>query len=77
MTLQDLCTYANEHLRGELGRGTLLSTDTYKLLHTPNRDRYARGWVKNEPGAEIPHTVYWHNGSNTMWPIGSAQSPQR
>ena len=30
-------------------------------------DRYACGWVKKEPNAEIPHTVYWHNGSNTMW----------
>ena len=23
--------------------------------------------MKKEPSAEIPYTVYWHNGSNTMW----------
>jgi CubicO group peptidase (beta-lactamase class C family) len=67
MTLRDLCTYANEHLRGELGKGTLLSADTYKLLHTPELDDYACGWVKEEPTVKIPHALYWHNGSNTMW----------
>jgi CubicO group peptidase (beta-lactamase class C family) len=67
MTLRDLCTYATEHLRGEQGAGKLLSAETYKLLHAPRLGRYAFGWVKNEPGAGIPHTVYWHNGSNTMW----------
>jgi CubicO group peptidase (beta-lactamase class C family) len=67
MTLKDLCTYATEHLRGELGAGRLLSAETYTLLHTPVLDDYACGWVKNEPNAFIPHTVYWHNGSNTMW----------
>ena len=67
MTLQDLCTYATEHLRGELGKGTLLSAETYTLLHKPELDDYACGWVKVEPSARIPHTHYWHNGSNTMW----------
>ncbi|MEX0936860.1 MAG: serine hydrolase domain-containing protein [Pirellulales bacterium] len=67
MTLRDLCTYANEHLDGELGEGSLLSTESYKLLHTPKLDRYACGWVKKEPTDALPHTVYWHNGSNTMW----------
>ena len=23
--------------------------------------------MKKERSKEIPHTVYWHNGSNTMW----------
>ncbi|NUM54317.1 MAG: beta-lactamase family protein [Candidatus Hydrogenedentes bacterium] len=67
MTLEDLCTYATEHLRGELGQGTLLSAETYKLLHTPELDDYACGWVKKGPTANIPYDVYWHNGSNTMW----------
>ena len=67
MTLSNLCTYATEHLRGDLGEGKLLSAETYKLLHAPELDHYACGWLKNEPSAEIPHTVYWHNGSNTMW----------
>ena len=67
MTLSDLCTYATEHLRGDLGKGKLLSAETYKLLHTPELNHYACGWVRKEPGKEIPYTVYWHNGSNTMW----------
>ena len=67
MTLEDLCTYATEHLRGDCGAGKLLSAETYKQLHAPELHHYACGWVKKEPNAEIPHTVYWHNGSNTMW----------
>jgi CubicO group peptidase (beta-lactamase class C family) len=67
MSLRDLCTYANEHMRGELGEGKLLSGETYRLLHTPELDNYAFGWVKNDPAAVIPFTEYWHNGSNTMW----------
>ncbi|MFT5322570.1 MAG: CubicO group peptidase (beta-lactamase class C family) [Planctomycetaceae bacterium] len=67
MTLNDLCTFATEHLRGDLGAGKLLSAETCKLLHRPELDGYACGWVKKEPDGEIPHTTYWHNGSNTMW----------
>ena len=67
MTLDDLCIYANDHLQGELGDDGLLSTETYKQLHTPELEDYACGWVLKEPSYEIPHKVYWHNGSNTMW----------
>jgi CubicO group peptidase (beta-lactamase class C family) len=67
MTLSDLCKYATEHLRGELGAGTLLTLDTCQRLHKPALDHYAYGWVVKQPTDEIPHTVYWHNGSNTMW----------
>ncbi len=67
MTLGDLCTFATEHLRGDLGNGKFLAADTYKLLHTPGKNHYACGWVRQEPGEDIPHVVYWHNGSNTMW----------
>lgn len=67
MTLADLCTFATEHLRGELGNGKLLSAETYKKLHTPQLQSYACGWVMKPSSEELPHTVYWHNGSNTMW----------
>ncbi|GMU91014.1 MAG: hypothetical protein AMXMBFR4_00720 [Candidatus Hydrogenedentota bacterium] len=67
MTLSDLCTYATEHLRGEHGEGKLLSSETYKFLHTPDLDNYACGWVLYGPTGTIPHAYYWHNGSNTMW----------
>lgn len=67
MTLSDVSKYLTEHLRGELGAGKLLTAETYKRLHTPALNDYACGWVVKEPTYEIPHTMYWHNGSNTMW----------
>jgi CubicO group peptidase (beta-lactamase class C family) len=77
MTLANLCTFAGEHLRGELGTGKLLSPATYKRLHTPKFDHQACGWVKNDPSAEIPCTVYWHNGSNTYWYALVAFAPEK
>jgi CubicO group peptidase (beta-lactamase class C family) len=67
MSLGNLCKYAMEHLRGELGAGKLLTAETYKRLHTPRLQDYACGWVVKQPTHEIHCTVYWHNGSNTMW----------
>jgi CubicO group peptidase (beta-lactamase class C family) len=67
MTLGNLCQYGAEHLRGELGAGKLLAAETCKRLHTPKLHDYACGWVVKQPTSEIPCTVYWHNGSNTMW----------
>jgi CubicO group peptidase (beta-lactamase class C family) len=67
MTLGDLSKYGLEHLHGELGTATLLKPETFKHLHTPRLADYAYGWVLKKPSTRIPHTVYWHNGSNTMW----------
>ena len=65
MTLEDLCKYANEHLRGEQGKDGLLQSATFKKLHQPVLDNYGCGWgvleIPNEP------KMFWHNGSNTMW----------
>ena len=67
MTFDDLCTFAREHLHGELGTGKLLSRETFQSLHAPELDSYACGWLRMGPNASIPYTSYWHNGSNTMW----------
>ena len=67
MSLQNLCTFANDQMLGELGKGKLLSAETYKLLHTPVLNDHACGWIKNRPNANIPYIEYWHNGSNTYW----------
>lgn len=67
MTLNDLCTFATEHLRGKIGESKLLSAETFKLLHTPDLNNYACGWMRNKPSKDLPYTVYWHNGSNTLW----------
>ena len=77
MTLTDLCTYGTEHLRGELGRGKLLTPETYKRLHTPNLENYGYGWVKNNPTVNLPYTTFWHNGSNTMWYVLLAFVPDK
>jgi len=67
MSLKDLCRYADAHMQGELGSSELLSPETWRLLHTPELEDYACGWVKKVPTWKIPQTHYWHNGSNTMW----------
>ena len=67
MTLKDLCTYATEHMRGHLGKGTLLSAETYALLHKPELEDYACGWMLQDSSRAIKQPLYWHNGSNTMW----------
>jgi hypothetical protein len=43
MSLSNLCRYATEHLRGELGQGKLLAAETWKHLHTPQLENYACG----------------------------------
>ncbi|MBA4107813.1 MAG: hypothetical protein C0485_18925 [Pirellula sp.] len=68
MSLPDLCTYAAEHLRGDLGEGQLLSAETYQLLHERDFGPYSSGWIRRLEGDEgHRYTMYWHNGSNTMW----------
>ena len=77
MSLRDLSTYAAEHLRGHLGHGKLLSAETYQRLHKPQLNHYACGWLVKESGANTPHTIYWHNGSNTYWYALVAFIPER
>ena len=69
MSLGDLAKFANEHLCGELGKGELLSADSYKLLHTPVLEDYACGWIVSSDNS------VWHNGSNTMWYAFVAYEP--
>lgn len=66
MTLEDLSTFATEHARGHMGEGLLLSAETYQQLHQTELKEYACGWVEKKL-PDMPYTVYWHNGSNTMW----------
>lgn len=77
MTLRDLCTYASEHLAGQRGGGALLTGGSYHVLQTPELGNYACGWLRNGPTADVPYTVYWHNGSNTMWYAFVAFVPEK
>jgi CubicO group peptidase (beta-lactamase class C family) len=67
LSLDDLAAYVREHMNGEVGAGTLLSTDTYRRLHRAVGDSYALGWVDERPEWAGGERVVWHNGSNTMW----------
>lgn len=67
MTLTDLAVFANDHLQGSRGEGALLTAETYRLLHTPDKDNYAYGWSVFERRNWARGKVIWHNGSNRMW----------
>ncbi|MDX1385568.1 MAG: serine hydrolase domain-containing protein [Thermoanaerobaculia bacterium] len=67
MTIADLAAWGREHLRGERGMGTLLTTETYRRLHRGRGDNYAYGWVDEVPTWSGGRRAVWHNGSNTMW----------
>ena len=67
MTIGDLARYGTAHLDGEYGSDPiLLSQSSWRRLHAPFLNGYARGWVRYERDwAGGP--VIWHNGSNTLW----------
>jgi len=66
MNLEDLVTYGNEHLKGELGTGRYLNTNTWRRLHKAVTNDYGYGWMNCER-EWADGSVIWHNGSNTMW----------
>ncbi len=67
MTIGDLARYGAAHLDGEYGSDpVLLSRSSWRRLHAPFLNGYARGWVRYERDwAGGP--VIWHDGSNTLW----------
>ena len=67
MSMEDLLTYANDHLQGRRGKGILLEKQTYEALHTPNLNNYAYGWVVTQSQDWANGPIIWHNGSNTSW----------
>lgn len=66
LTLDDWALFAQDQLKGHLGKGKLLKPESYQKLHTPVTDRYALGWgiAKNSEGKVVRLA---HDGSNTMW----------
>jgi CubicO group peptidase (beta-lactamase class C family) len=68
LSIRDFAIYAQEHLKGERGNGTLLDHETYQLLHHGELGNYGYGWVdRKETWAGGGRRAIWHNGSNTMW----------
>ena len=67
MAVGDLARYGAAHVAGELGAGpVLLAPPSWRRLHAPFRDGYARGWSRSRSDW-AGRDVIWHNGSNTLW----------
>lgn len=67
MSLKDLAIYANEHLKGARGNSDYLPSPLFGILHGPELNGYAKGWVIKQHDPLAQGKVIWHNGSNTMW----------
>lgn len=67
MSLHDLALYADEHLKGIQGKGSILKKDSFQRLHHPTLNNYAYGWVIGSPQNLDVGNVHWHNGTNRMW----------
>lgn len=66
-SLLDLATYGAFHVAGELGRGRLMTTATFRKLHADVAGQgYALGWVVGERPWAGGRT-FSHTGSNTQW----------
>lgn len=66
ITLQDWVRFAQDQLDGLHGHGKLLKPETYRLLQTPVKNRYAMGWgVLTDPNGEV--SLLAHTGSNGYW----------
>lgn len=66
IALSDWMLFAQDQLDGLHGHGKLLKPETYKLLHTPVKNRYAMGWgVLTEPNGDV--SLLAHIGSNGYW----------
>jgi CubicO group peptidase (beta-lactamase class C family) len=82
-SLDDLARYAMFHLQRNATNG-LLKPETLARLHAPLADasfaspleNYACGWVNLQRGWG-GGTVWWHNGSNTMWYIVMWLAPEK
>ncbi len=76
-SLLDLATYAAFHVAGELGRGRLMTPDTFRKLHTDVAGQgYALGWVVGERPWAGGRT-FSHTGSNTQWYSNLWLAPDR
>lgn len=76
ITLADWVLFAQDQLDGLHGHGKLLKPETYKLLQTPVKNRYAMGWgVLTEPNGDV--SLLAHTGSNGYWVADLRILPQQ
>jgi len=67
MSLQDLAKFGQAHLNGLKGEMDYLTKETFEILHKAILNDYAMGWVEVKPETLPVESIFWHNGSNTMW----------
>ena len=66
MNLSDLLKYGQLHLSQDHIEYLNITSKNWNILHSPIRDNYACGWVKESfDWSDGP--ILWHNGSNTLW----------
>ena len=67
MSISDFARYAQWHVAGARGEGTLLKPATFRKLHTPpDGQEYAMGWAVTKR-RWAGGTALMHNGDNTMF----------
>lgn len=64
-TMEDWAKFIADQLKGARGEKALLKPASYRMLHQPNLENYALGWiVVNRPWAGGPALT--HSGDNTL-----------
>ncbi|MEJ6006177.1 serine hydrolase domain-containing protein [Paucibacter sp. AS339] len=69
MSLEDWAKFAIDQMAGEHGRGKLLKTESYQLLHQSARQggKFALGWRAQSSMAGMSARHLAHTGSNEAW----------
>ena len=67
VTLNDFGVFLLAHLAGEQGKPGLLTTASFRTLHTPVVESYALGWEDSPVLFTIGREGWWHNGTNQRW----------
>ncbi len=76
-SISDWAKFVIDQLRGGMGKSALMTSDTYRILHTPSfGNDYALGWlaVTRDWGSGA---VLHHTGSNTMNYANTWLAPKR
>jgi len=67
LSIADFARYADWHVAGARGHGTLLKPESFRKLHTPPEEQeYAMGWAVTKR-RWAGGTALMHNGQNTMF----------
>lgn len=67
VTLDDFAAYLQAHLAGEQGTPGLLTTDSFRTLHTSVAGSYSLGWEVVPTFAVLNTSGFGHNGTNLRW----------